>query len=640
MLSTSSTESPEPNPASGPDAAHVEMGFLEPGRTPFSPPGSYLSLRQRLLRSLGIGVTVAVFLIVYSVTFFIYRAERQSWQSRQSESVHSAAITVDMFMQQMQDYMTLIGLLNRYYLAGRPDVLEGVLAESPAMLEVIRLDEEGQVFAAAHRDSPVMANLFTIPQSNWFIQAMSGQTYIGELQVSAQNEPYVIVAVPASDGGVVAARLRANVVWEIVADIPFGETGLAYITDHNGQIVAYPDIDVVLARTNIASQMEVQNALAAPDHDWNGLYTNFSGESVMGSTLAVPGTDWTIFTEVSQAEAFAVTMRALLVLGGGMLLGGAVVLFITNLVMQRAIFEPVETLRDGAERIGLGNLSHRIQIAQRDEIGQVAEAFNEMAVRLRDREAALALARDEALQASRFKSRLLANVSHDLRTPLTAIIGYTDMLAVGVYGDLSETQQSTVARIVVNAKRLLTLIGSLLDQAQIEAGKLNLHYAPFAPAELMEEIHTTLNLVAEAKDIALITQIDPDLPDQLTGDAQRLYQIVFNLVGNAIKFTPEGEVRVRFYPVDASYWAIDVSDTGQGIPEDAQAYIFEAFRQVEGRGDEERGGVGLGLSIVKQLTLLMGGEVYLASHLGQGSTFTVLLPLETPESGLELVPFC
>jgi signal transduction histidine kinase len=244
-------------------------------------------------------------------------------------------------------------------------------------------------------------------------------------------------------------------------------------------------------------------------------------------------------------------------------------------------------------------------------------------------EEALALARDQALEASRLKSQLLSNVSHDLRSPLGNILGHTEMLQAGVHGPLSDRQQEVTTRIIANAQQLLGFINNLLGQAQLEAGRVMLNVIPFAPAEILKTTQGTIDMLAQTRGLELICDVEPDIPDTLYGDPYWLRQILVNLVGNAIKFTEEGTVQMHIYRADQDHWAIQVSDTGCGIPAEAQSYIFDAFRQVDGTAiRKQQTGSGLGLSIVKQLTALMQGKVTLTSQVGKGSTFTVLLPLK------------
>lgn len=234
-------------------------------------------------------------------------------------------------------------------------------------------------------------------------------------------------------------------------------------------------------------------------------------------------------------------------------------------------------------------------------------------------------------ELDRMKSAFVSMASHEVRTPLNAILGYADMLKEGVYDPLTEGQRIVISRIIANSRRMLGLINNLLDQAQMEAGRLALRVASFKPADLVEDIQTVMGVLAETKELDLICVIDDELPHTLQGDSQRLEQILINLTGNAIKFTNKGEVRIHLYRQDDARWAIKVADTGKGIPKEAQSYIFESFRQVDDPVTRKHQGSGLGLSIVKQLTNLMGGDISLESEVDQGSTFTIVLPFESSE---------
>jgi PAS domain S-box-containing protein len=243
-------------------------------------------------------------------------------------------------------------------------------------------------------------------------------------------------------------------------------------------------------------------------------------------------------------------------------------------------------------------------------------------------EAALALARDQALETSRLKSQLLANVSHDLRTPLTTIQGYAQLLTMGAHGPLTDKQTETINAIMESAKYLTSLVNDLLDQAKLEDGKLKLNITTFMPADVVNQVQANMSVPAHTKGLTLITDIAPEVPLTVPGDPDRVQQILVNLVNNAIKFTEQGTVHVRLFRPNPTHWALQVSDTGIGIAAKDQANIFEPFRQLENSITHDQPGSGLGLSIVKQLTNLMGGYITLKSQVNRGSTFTVFLPLD------------
>ncbi len=230
-------------------------------------------------------------------------------------------------------------------------------------------------------------------------------------------------------------------------------------------------------------------------------------------------------------------------------------------------------------------------------------------------------------ELERMKGSFLSMASHELRTPLNAILGYADMLQEGVLGEVNTQQSEKVKRISVNATRMLDLVNNLLDQAQIEVGRLIIHKQPTSIRTLIDEVQAMTDVLAREKNLEFSTHVAPDVPELVVTDPQRVHQILMNLVGNALKFTSQGSVRVKVYCLDKTHWAVDVSDSGPGISKDAQGYIFDAFRQAHDPTTRSSAGSGLGLSIVKQLAQLLGGDVSVQSTLGQGSTFTVTLPI-------------
>ncbi|MBI5670042.1 MAG: HAMP domain-containing protein [Chloroflexi bacterium] len=244
----------------------------------------------------------------------------------------------------------------------------------------------------------------------------------------------------------------------------------------------------------------------------------------------------------------------------------------------------------------------------------------------------LVQARDQALEALRLKAQILANISHDARTPLTVIMLRTEMLQKEYHGPLNDRQREMLDSIQLNARQLLIFFNNLLNEAQMKAARLKLKNVPFSPIDLLQNVNAAMCPLAERKGLYLTTEISPDLPPLLRGDPEKLGQILTNLVENAIKFTNQGSVRVRLFKADPQHWALEVTDTGCGIPVEAQSHIFEAFWQVDGSITREvNQGVGLGLSIVRQLATLMGGQTSVRSQIGQGSTFTITLPLFTAE---------
>ena len=227
--------------------------------------------------------------------------------------------------------------------------------------------------------------------------------------------------------------------------------------------------------------------------------------------------------------------------------------------------------------------------------------------------------------ASRHKSQFVANMSHELRTPLAAILGYAELLKEGIYGSLPDKATPIVGRIQSNGTHLLGLINTVLDLSKIEAGQFSLNMTEYALDSMVENVRVATESLAEGKKLALKTDVVRGLPHGL-GDEQRLTQVLLNLVGNAIKFTDVGEVRITA-SMKGDRFTVGVTDTGPGIPAEEQQKIFQEFHQVDNSNTKRKGGTGLGLAIAKQIVEMHGGRIWVESSLGKGSTFSMELPI-------------
>jgi len=218
----------------------------------------------------------------------------------------------------------------------------------------------------------------------------------------------------------------------------------------------------------------------------------------------------------------------------------------------------------------------------------------------------------------------VANMSHELRTPLAAILGYAELIQEGFYEPQGPKSLDALTRIRSNGKHLLGLINTVLDIAKIESGQFTLNMAEYAIESVVETVRSATESLAQNKKLTLTTEVANSLPIGL-GDEQRITQVLLNLVGNAIKFTDVGEVRLSA-KVENGHFNVSVSDTGPGIPAEHQTRIFEQFHQVDSSNTKAKGGTGLGLAIAKQIVEMHGGRIWVVSTPGKGSTFQMKLP--------------
>jgi signal transduction histidine kinase len=317
------------------------------------------------------------------------------------------------------------------------------------------------------------------------------------------------------------------------------------------------------------------------------------------------------------------------------------VALLASFFVARRVVRPLEMLRKGVERIRQGDLAARLDLKTGDEIEVLAEEFNEMAAHLREaytglerkvaeRTEALTIANEKLEEASTHKSRFLANVNHELRTPVSAIIGYARLVLRATEGRIDPLQRENLQDLLNNAEHLLGMINSLLDLAKIEAGKLEIRREAVDVHQLINGALSMIAPMVKQDRVRLTREIEPNLSSVNT-DPEKLKQILVNLLANAAKFTDVGEIKIAACQ-ENGFFRFSVADTGIGIDKSDLDHIFEEFHQGETATTWNRSGTGLGLAIARKFANLLGGDITVESTLGKGSTFTVTLPLNYRES--------
>ncbi len=327
--------------------------------------------------------------------------------------------------------------------------------------------------------------------------------------------------------------------------------------------------------------------------------------------------------------------------------GAVLAILVFYLVTQRWVLSPVRLLRQVAENVTSGDIEVRSSIRTGDEFQKLSDAFNDMLAQLnaaREEQEKINRSLDIKLgelaetnvalyESARLKSEFLANVTHELRTPLVSIIGFAELLRDATGDDNFDPKRLSrfSQNILISGRSLLELINDLLDLAKIEAGKIDLHLTDFSIEDLCGDLIAFVQPLAEKRGQKLTSQIEPDLP-RFRSDTGRLRQILYNLLSNAVKFTPTGgEIALRVTAESTDEVRISVEDDGPGIVESDHEAIFEKFKQLDASATKEYTGSGLGLAITKDLVQLLGGRVGLESVVGEGSTFYVMLPYRLKE---------
>ncbi len=466
-----------------------------------------------------------------------------------------------------------------------------------------------------------------------------GRVWIEDRGYDRSAGSYVLgIVVPVMDEreesleGILKANFNVMDAFNRIVQLEPGTSEYCFIARSQGTIVVHPERDPLSVR--MSPGMHALTTSISPG--WSAVVSEegtrvIAGYAPVSRSLVVrtgPGrwvpTWWYVFCQVDEREALAPVMAAL---WGSMAVGVGLILaiFILAGLLARGFTRPVRRLVEGTERLARGELDHGIEVTGADEIAVLGRSFNYMARELEKAHTELAKANRGLRKLSDAKSRFLSTVSHEFRTPLVVMRSYADILAKKKLGSVSGEQEEKLKVIVRMSDYLGRLVDNLLNLDKIEAGKMKPELKAVSLPEIFEDSIERIAPLADDKQIKVQIDTDGPVPDVM-GDEESLVHVLMNLLGNAVKFSPQGgTVIVRVRGRDGMV-QIDVVDNGIGIPPGEHSRVFEEFHRVPGKDARPGWGAGLGLTIVKRFVEEQGGRVWVESEEHRGSTFSFTLP--------------
>jgi len=443
------------------------------------------------------------------------------------------------------------------------------------------------------------------------------------------GKPYFLMARSLPDKAIAVAPLSPRYLIEVQKSIAFGERGHSMIVDQYGRVVAHPnqqwqDISKDASKLSVVQKMMSRGTGVAEFYS-----PPMKADMIAGYTF-VPETGWGVMVpqpkselieHASEVEAAGLVVAAIMV----------AVSILMSLWLSKILHGPIGTIAECARRVSSGDLTSRVELrgglAPR-ELSEFASVFNHMIEDLKCKSDHLVDALSKAEAGSRSKTQFMAVMSHEIRTPMNGVFGILELLE-GT--DLDEEQRQYVSVAQNSCNSLIQIVDDILDFSQMQAGKLSISYGSVDMRDTACEVTRLFQPLADKKSINLRFRAGPSLPDVVWGDRLRIRQILFNLVGNAVKFTDTGAIvtAINYSPRSESTGevTVSVSDTGMGIPEEKHAAVFEDFSQCDASYSRKHGGTGLGLAISKRLVELMNGTISFDSKQGVGSCFKFTIPV-------------
>jgi len=582
-------------------------------------------------------VSLALAINGVSDIWFSYQEQKALLFRIQREQARSAADKISQFLSEItaglawETQLSLSdGTLNEWQF----DAVR-LLRQVPALNEIVQIDATGhEQFRMSREEPDVIASHADHSEEPAFIQAMAKKIYFGPVYFIDESQPYMTIAMSGirPEFGVIVGQVNLTFIWDVVSQIRVGKRGQAYVIDQAARLIAHPDISQVLRKTDMSALAQVRAARTAelsglPDQPLQGV--DIAGRGVLSAYAKVAPPGWLVFADSPIDEAYGPLYDSAL-RSAVIILVALVLAIFAGLLLARRMVIPIRALRDGAMRIGGGDLAQRIAIHTGDELEALGDQFNAMAARLRESYAGLEGKVEERTRqleaANQAKSRFIAAASHDLRQPLHAL----GLFVAQLHGKMRAGERVQIIRRIEAALSAMNeLFSALLDISKLDAGATTVNITAFPVSQLLAHAETTFAGAAREKGLSFKV-----VPSEawMRSDFILLEQIVFNLITNALRYTQRGGVLVGCRK-RGDQLRIEVWDTGVGIPADQHDKIFGEFYRLGEPDRDRRGGLGLGLAIVDRLCRLLGHPIQVRSRVGKGSVFAITVPLAPADKG-------
>jgi signal transduction histidine kinase len=510
-----------------------------------------------------------------------------------------------------------------------------LLLMTPSVGELTAFDNKGFEKAFVARIGLDRINAEFVADENRMAIARELGRSFSTVYFKENSEPHLSLWLWSPTNGILSAEINLKFMIEIVQRIRVGASGIVFVLDSNGQVVAHPDIALVLSRKS-ATSYALLDFPPKPMNDKSDRAfmqsVSFKGHRAIASGIHLKRVDWWVVVEQTEAEALqpvrTAVVRSIIVFASA--LGVSI---LASVLLAKLLTRPILLLRQFAKKVTAGDYTATVVSRSNDEMGALTKDFNSMTRKLEEYTTSLEQKVSEKTAqlelANRHKSEFLTNMSHELRTPLNAVIGFSDVLKEQYFGELNAKQQEYVKDINESGQHLLLLINDILDLSKIEAGHMDLDLSEFSLPMALDNAMVLVRERAHRQQLQLRADVAPDVA-LVTADERKFKQILINLLTNAVKFSYPGgwvEVTVRHGKnISTNEVVITVKDSGLGIAREDQAAIFEEFHQLKSTGSAKLEGTGLGLSLAKRLVELHGGRIWVESEIGNGAAFSFTLP--------------